>query len=87
MFGASPRASIGEPDPHKRCAPMSAGAIVVPAAGRTRYGAETYRHRLVLWSEALWDNVTSDMLLQKILDRIPIPVVPLHEHTSIRVNA
>ncbi len=42
------------------------------------------RHRLVLSYEALSDNVTSDDLLKKILDRIPIPVVPLHEHTRPR---
>jgi len=41
----------------------------------------------VLSYEALSDNVTADLLLQKILDRIPIPVVPLHEHTDVRLNA
>jgi MoxR-like ATPase len=40
------------------------------------------RHRLVLSYEALSDNVTGDDILMKILDRIPIPVVPLHEHTN-----
>jgi len=25
--------------------------------------------------------------LNKILDRIPIPEVPLHEHANVRVNA
>ena len=43
---------------------------------------DVMRHRLVLSYEALSDNVTSDDLLKKILDRIPIPVVPLHEHAK-----
>jgi hypothetical protein len=42
---------------------------------------------VVLSYEALSDNVSSDDLLTKILDRIPIPVVPLHEHVELRVNA
>jgi hypothetical protein len=33
------------------------------------------------------DNVTSDMLLQKVLNRIPIPVVPLQEHVVLNANA
>jgi MoxR-like ATPase len=45
------------------------------------------RHRMVLSYEALSDNVTSDDLLKRILDRIPIPVVPLREPTNVRVNA
>jgi MoxR-like ATPase len=46
------------------------------------------RHRLVLSYEALSDNVTADDLLNKIFDRIPIPVVPLHEHADkFRGNA
>jgi MoxR-like ATPase len=48
---------------------------------------DVIRHRLVLSYEALSDNVLSDDLLQKILDRIPIPVVPLHERARIPVNA
>ena len=45
------------------------------------------RHRLVLSFEALADDVTSDDLLKTILDRIPVPVVPLREHGNVHVNA
>ena len=45
------------------------------------------RHRLVLTYEALSDNVNGDDLLKKILDRIPVPVVPLNEHTKLHINA
>jgi len=48
---------------------------------------DVMRHRLVLSYEALSDNVTGDQLLNKILDRIPIPEVPLHEHARVRVHA
>ena len=48
---------------------------------------DVIRHRLVLSYEALSDNVSSDDILNRILDRIPIPVVPLHEHINIRDNA
>jgi len=48
---------------------------------------DVIRHRIVLSYEALSDNVTSDDLLEKILDRIPVPVVPLREHGSVRINA
>ena len=48
---------------------------------------DVMRHRLVLSYEALSDNVTGDELLKQILERIPIPVVPLHERSSLRVHA
>jgi MoxR-like ATPase len=48
---------------------------------------DVMRHRVVLSYEALSDNITGDDILTKILDRIPIPVVPLHEHSEIRSNA
>ena len=48
---------------------------------------DVMRHRLVLSYEALSDNVTGDDILKKILNRIPVPVVPLHEHANIRAHA
>ena len=48
---------------------------------------DVMRHRMVLSYEALSDNVSADDFLKKILERIPIPVVPLHEHVNSRVNA
>ncbi|MGW8250753.1 MAG: hypothetical protein ACWGO1_08935, partial [Anaerolineales bacterium] len=48
---------------------------------------DVMRHRLVLSYEALSDNVTGDNLLDKIFDRIPLPVVPLHEHKNVRLNS
>jgi MoxR-like ATPase len=85
-FGASPRASIN--------LILAARAL---AFVRGRFYAlpndvfdltfDVIRHRLVLSYEALSDNVSADDLLQKILNRIPMPEVPLHEYANRRVHA
>jgi MoxR-like ATPase len=84
MFGASPRASINLILTARALAFVRGRAYALPQ-DVLDMALDVTRHRMVLTYEALSDNVTSDMLLQKILDRIPIPVVPLHEH--VRVNA
>ena len=81
MFGASPRASINL---------ILTGRALAFVRGRNYalpqdvldMAYDVMRHRLVLSYEALSDNVTGDDILSKILDRIPIPVVPLHEHAK-----
>jgi len=85
MFGASPRASINLILTARALAFVRGRAYALPQ-DVLDMALDVMRHRVVLTYEALSDNVTSDVLLQKILDRIPIPVVPLHEHV-IRVNA
>ena len=87
MFGASPRASINLILTARALAFVRGRDYVLPQ-DVLDMALDVMRHRLVLSYEALSDNVTSDDLLKKILDRIPIPVVPLHEHTpTLRVNA
>jgi MoxR-like ATPase len=86
MFGASPRASINLILAGRALAFVRGRAYALPQ-DVLDMALDVIRHRLVLSYEALSDNVTGDDLLKKILDRIPIPVVPLHEHTNIRVNA
>jgi MoxR-like ATPase len=86
MYGASPRASINL---------ILTGRALAFVRGRNYalpqdvldMALDVMRHRLVLSYEALSDNVSGDDVLKKILDRIPIPVVPLHEHTDLRINA
>jgi MoxR-like ATPase len=86
MFGASPRASINL---------ILTGRALAFVRGRNYalpqdvldMAFDVLRHRLVLSYEALSDNISSDDLLKKIFERIPIPVVPLHEHVNVRVNA
>src|SRR5512138_3579801 len=86
MYGASPRASINL---------ILSGRALAYVRGRDYalpqdvldMALDVMRHRLVLSYEALSDNVTGDDLLLKILDRIPIPVVPLHEHADVKQHA
>ena len=42
------------------------------------------RHRLVLSYEALSDDIQSDYIIDKILEAIPMPTVPLHEYSNRR---
>ena len=86
MFGASPRASINLILTARALAFVRGREYALPQ-DVVDMVLDVMRHRLVLSYEALSDNVTSDDLLKKILDRIPIPVVPLHERTSVRANA
>jgi MoxR-like ATPase len=86
LYGASPRASINLILTARALAFVRGRDYVLPQ-DVLDMALDVMRHRLVLSYEALSDNVTSDDLLNKILDCIPIPVVPLHEHVFVRVSA
>jgi len=86
LFGASPRASINLILTARALAFVRGRSYVLPQ-DVLDMALDVMRHRLVLSYEALSDNVTGDDLLKKILDRIPVPVVPLHEHADLRINA
>ncbi len=84
--GASPRASINLILTARALAFVRGRDYALPQ-DVLDMALDVMRHRLVLSYEALSDNVASDDLLKKILERIPIPVVPLHEHANVRNNA
>lgn len=86
MFGASPRASINLILTARALAFVRGRNYALPQ-DVLDMALDVMRHRVVLSYEALSDNVVSDDILVKILDRIPIPVVPLHEHANFRDNA
>ena len=86
MFGASPRASINLILTARALAFVRGRNYVLPQEVLDM-AFDVMRHRMVLSYEALSDNVTADDLLKNILERIPIPVVPLHERTNIHSNA
>ena len=86
MFGASPRASINLILTARALAFVRGRNYALPQ-DVADMALDVMRHRLVLSYEALSDNVSSDDLLKMMLDRIPTPVVPLHEHANLRVNA
>jgi MoxR-like ATPase len=86
MFGASPRASINLILTARALAFVRGRSYVLPQ-DIIDMALDVIRHRLVLSYEALSDSVTSDEVLKKIFDRIPIPVVPLHEHFNVRADS
>lgn len=85
-FGASPRASINLILTAKALAFVRGRGYVLPQ-DVVDMALDVIRHRLVLSYEALSDEISSDEILTKILDRIPIPVVPLNEHFNVRANS
>jgi MoxR-like ATPase len=85
-FGASPRASINLILTGKALAFVRGRNYVLPQDVRDM-AVDVMRHRIVLSYEALSDNVSADDILEKILSRIPIPVVPLHEHVRDYAHA
>src|SRR5687767_7825036 len=86
MYGASPRASINLILTARALAFVRGRGYVLPQ-DVLDMALDVIRHRLVLSYEALSDNISSDEVLKKILDRIPIPVVPLHEHFNVRADS
>ena len=82
-FGASPRASINLILTARALAFVRGREYALPQ-DVLDMAFDVMRHRLVLSYEALSDNISGDDVLKKILDRIPIPAVPLREQ---RVNA
>jgi MoxR-like ATPase len=86
LYGASPRASINLILTGRALAFVRGRDYMLPQ-DVLDMALDVMRHRMVLSYEALSDNVSSDEILKKIIDRIPVPVVPLHEHANSRVNA
>ncbi len=85
MFGASPRASINLILTARALAFVRGRNYALPQ-DVLDLALDVIRHRIVLTYEALSDNISGDDLLKKILNQIPIPVVPLREQ-YVRVNA
>ncbi len=86
MFGASPRASINLILTARALAFVRGRDYALPQ-DVLDMAFDVMRHRVVLTYEALSDNMTSDTLVKKIIERIPVPVVPLHEHANTHVHA
>ncbi len=92
LFGASPRASINLILTARALAFVRGRQYALPQ-DVLDLALDVIRHRLVLSYEALSDNVSADDLLKKIIDRLPTPVVPLRDGTTVahhvqpRINA
>jgi MoxR-like ATPase len=85
-YGASPRASINMILTARALAFVRGRDYVLPQDVRDM-ALDVLRHRLVLSFEALSDDVSSDTLLTTILNRVPVPVVPLRERVGDRISA
>jgi MoxR-like ATPase len=86
LFGASPRASINLILTARALAFVRGRDYALPQDVLDMV-LDVIRHRIVLSYEALSEDISSDALLEKIINQIPVPVVPLREHGSIRINA
>jgi MoxR-like ATPase len=85
LFGASPRASINLILTSRALALLRGRDYALPQ-DVLDMALDVLRHRLVLSYEALSDEVSADDLLEKILQRIPLPVVPMHEHAGLDLH-
>jgi len=85
-FGASPRASINLILTARALAFVRGRDYVLPQDVRDMV-LDVVRHRLVLSFEALSDSVSPDDILATILNRVPIPVVPLRDRGLEHVRA
>ena len=77
-FGASPRASINLILTARALAFLRGREYALPQDVRDM-ALDVIRHRLVLSYEALAENISSDDLLNRIFEAIPVPEIPLHE--------
>jgi len=82
-YGASPRASINLILGARALAFVRGRSYALPQEVRD-LACDVIRHRLVLSYEALADNVSPDDLVNRILDAVPMPEVPLHERHYAR---
>ena len=85
-YGASPRASINLILTARALAFVRGRDYALPQ-DVLDMARDVMRHRLVLSFEALSDDVTADDVLTTVLKRIPVPVVPLREHSDVRASA
>jgi MoxR-like ATPase len=86
MFGVSPRASINPILTARALAFVRGRTYILPQDVRDMV-LDVCRHRLVLSYEALSENISSDDILNQILETIPLPTVPLHDISAQRSNA
>ncbi|TFG60539.1 MAG: AAA family ATPase [Spirochaetales bacterium] len=86
MYGASPRASIYLIICARSLAFLRGRGYVVPQ-DVIDVALDVIRHRLVLSYEALSDDVSSDMIISRIMEHIPAPAPPMEEHVTVSREA
>jgi MoxR-like ATPase len=83
LYGASPRASIYLIMAGRALAFVRGRSYALPQDVRD-VAYDVIRHRIVLTYEALSDNITSDHVIRQLLEKIPLPKVPLHEYSNLQ---
>ena len=86
MYGASPRASINLIITARALALVRGRSYIVPQDVIDMV-LDVIRHRLVLSYEALSEGITSDAILQRILECIPAPARVLQEHVNVTAES
>ena len=81
LFGASPRASINMIIAGRALAFVRGRDYALPEDVRD-VSQDVMRHRLVLSYEALSDNVESDDILERLMEAVPMPEVPIREYAG-----
>ena len=81
LFGASPRASINMIVAGRALAFVRGRDYALPEDVRD-VALDVMRHRLVLSYEALSDNVQSDDILERVMEAVPMPEVPIREYAG-----
>jgi MoxR-like ATPase len=78
-YGASPRAPIHLIEGARALAFLRGRSYALPE-DVTDLVADVFRHRLVLSYQALADAVTTDRIIQKVMNHVPAPEKPLETH-------
>jgi MoxR-like ATPase len=86
MYGASPRASINLIITARALAFVRGRSYCIPQ-DVVDMTLDVIRHRLVLSYEAMSDNISSDAILKKILEQIPVPEQPLQTHVTVTTES
>ena len=84
-FGASPRATISLIEGARALAFLRGRAYVLPE-DVVDLVPDVLRHRLVLSYESLAQGQTPDMLVQRIMQAVPVPDKPLATHVQVEVG-
>jgi MoxR-like ATPase len=84
LYGASPRASINLILTARALAMLRGRNYVLPQDVQEMV-LDVMRHRLILSYEALSDDVTADMILARVMERIHAPSLPLKQHVHASV--
>src|SRR5258706_246105 len=74
-FGASPRATLAFSEASRAVAFLRGRGYVVPEDVK-EIAKEVLRHRILLTYEAEAENVTTDTVVERILDRVEVPCHP-----------